>query len=548
MKKEPVNRIEIEWKELFKPIPGLQTSPYSDPLTNMIIIKPEIIPIIFVPGIMGSRLKYTSCNKKAWDPDSKGFMVFKHGFNSSPEKRKKNLIGDQPHNSQYLEVDNENTKHNKKLPKGMAEHGWGGVSLTFYGKILKALKKRKWPEPLRQCFDFPVYSFGYNWTATNDESGKKLAGYIEKVITENAKQYLCNHVILVTHSMGGLVARSACMLHGAEGKVLGVVHGVQPATGSPAAYLRMKNGFEPPDSPTGEAWDWFRTPLRIVKHKAKGHVSRTVLGNSGKDVTIILANSPGGLELLPNKLYKTNNGSRKWLRFTNRHSATVDLPKSDPYTEIYENRKAPYRLINEEWLGFISENKKVPFKTKTKKPWNLYIRNLECAKSFHNNLQAALHPETFQFFSTKIKTADNAEIVCNRVAENKGYYVEACRHKGFLEIEDGEGKRLTLHDVLFVSAFSEDTYKDTVLYAFTLAPPNGEGDGTVPDSSGRALEALPTGYIHGPEGTAHIGHCDENWFDRQHDAVYDTKSAQKITFNAIENLCKTKIKKETGAA
>ena len=68
----------------------------------------------------------------------------------------------------------------------------------------------------------------------------------------------------------------------------------------------------------------------------------------------------------------------------------------------------------------------------------------------------------------------------------------------------------------------------------------------MPDSSGRALSSHPTGYIHGPDGTVSIGDGDESWFDRQHDGIYDTEKAQKITLTAIENLCKTKIKKEVG--
>lgn len=65
-------------------------------------------------------------------------------------------------------------------------------------------------------------------------------------IASDGRKRECNKVIIVTHSMGGLVARSACVLHGAEGKVLGVIHGVQPSVGSPAAYWRMKAGFERP--------------------------------------------------------------------------------------------------------------------------------------------------------------------------------------------------------------------------------------------------------------------------------------------------------------
>ena len=43
---------------------------------------------------------------------------------------------------------------------------------------------------------------------------------------------LAEKVIVVTHSMGGLVSRSLTEIHQCD-KVMGVSHGVQPATGAP---------------------------------------------------------------------------------------------------------------------------------------------------------------------------------------------------------------------------------------------------------------------------------------------------------------------------
>jgi alpha-beta hydrolase superfamily lysophospholipase len=52
-----------------------------------------------------------------------------------------------------------------------------------------------------------------------------------------AQGFQCEKVIVVTHSMGGLVARA--LIHPKMGslkdKVLGIVHGVMPAIGAGAA-------------------------------------------------------------------------------------------------------------------------------------------------------------------------------------------------------------------------------------------------------------------------------------------------------------------------
>ena len=69
------NDIDINWKSLFQPIMGLKTDCF-----NRICIEREVIPIIFVPGIMGSRLVRASDNVKLWDPDDPGFMVKKYGW------------------------------------------------------------------------------------------------------------------------------------------------------------------------------------------------------------------------------------------------------------------------------------------------------------------------------------------------------------------------------------------------------------------------------------------------------------------------------------
>ena len=63
--------ISIDWSALFKPIEGLQC---GDGQSNRLEIEREVIPIIFVPGIMGSRLRNQK-GDKVWDPDDAGFMI-----------------------------------------------------------------------------------------------------------------------------------------------------------------------------------------------------------------------------------------------------------------------------------------------------------------------------------------------------------------------------------------------------------------------------------------------------------------------------------------
>jgi pimeloyl-ACP methyl ester carboxylesterase len=244
------NNIHIKWQDLFRRIDGLETD-----VQNRIYVEREIVPIIFVPGIMGSRLRRRSDKVKIWDPDDAKFMVKKFGWVKVTAAERKALLIGSEFSETYADVSEDDAKHNKKFADRhdptREKRGWGGVMWGSYGAFLKKLQKRQWPTPLQACFELPVHAFGYNWSASNGDAGKALKEYIDKTIAEygeggyskDGRKRECNKVIIVTHSMGGLVARSACVVHGAEEKVLGVIHGVQPAAGSPAAYWRMKAGF-----------------------------------------------------------------------------------------------------------------------------------------------------------------------------------------------------------------------------------------------------------------------------------------------------------------
>jgi pimeloyl-ACP methyl ester carboxylesterase len=85
----------------------------------------------------------------------------------------------------------------------------------------------------------PVWAFGYDWRQSSASHDVRLDGFIAEVLsTEHAEQ-----VVLVTHSMGGLVARAA--LPRISSHVLGIVHCVQPAVGAVVAARRIMTGYRP---------------------------------------------------------------------------------------------------------------------------------------------------------------------------------------------------------------------------------------------------------------------------------------------------------------
>jgi hypothetical protein len=234
---------------------------------------------------------------------------------------------------------------------GIAETGYAVDPITS-DELIKRSKS-----------SFPIYAFGYNWLASNQNAAKSLKARIEKVISENNVGAIkCTQVILVTHSMGGLVARACSQMPQMAEKILGIVHGVMPATGAAVAYRRCKVGMRDEDFAAG-----------------------LVIGSDGQEVTAVFAQSPGALQLLPSEGYGSN-----WLEVSDSSGKTLtSLPISDPYKEIYLEREKWWGLIREEWL---KPNGGTPIS------WEIFAMNIGFAKEFHRALDGRYHRNTYVFY------------------------------------------------------------------------------------------------------------------------------------------------------
>jgi hypothetical protein len=529
-----INYIDIDWPALFKPIRTVKPNSF-----NRIRINREIIPIIFVPGIMGSRLKNRETGERVWDPDREIMCMLRKygGFWNTPAQRKRMLIG-AIYNAAYLQVDESNPEHNEKvntfLDPWRADRGWGGVYWGSYGKFLDELQNHNWDMPVKpkgrevaeelvgKCFEFPVYAFGYNWTDTNYNSGAKLA---ERICTikkwYKSKGRLCKYVILVSHSMGGLVCRSACMLHHAEKDVLGVIHGVQPVTGAAAAYWRMKAGFE-------------RTGTGVMSRLA-GKASAWVLGTNGEEVTCILGNAPGGLELLPNQNYTDNNGERGWLRVPLKGGKELALPRhGDPYKEIYKLKTNHFwRLINPDWLEPRGRLTPLQSMKHSQDSWDRYIHCIESAEKFHKKLQFLSHTNTYQFFSGRLNTVDRISFNREALSLIEREMPSAFGFSAVMKTTE-PSRKSSARGISIVYVDDKDCEINAPLTVttqlLTMAHPDdydGGGDGTVPDSSGNAVNAaLNTYELAGVE----------------HQEAYGDAKAMEYILKAVRNLALKRVK------
>ena len=397
------------------------------------------------------------------------------------------------------------------------ERGWGSVHWDTYGDFLGFLQRTLNPLPdmpgnpgrgrmaflkpflaLAQAYrippaviptelelekatalSFPVYACGYNWTRSNLESAEDLLLNIEFWLKrlQQIDHLECSKVILVTHSMGGLVGRLASDLDKERNqRILGVIHGVQPATGAPLLYRRTVLGHEDSN-------------LHLLFHDLKG-IERQLLGRTPAETTPVIANAPGCLELLPSHLYPPGwlRVEREWGEGEVRVERSLPT-RNDPYTEIYRKQHALWRLVDPDLLdpaGISSNKNSSP--TITDKPWLNYLKRMDDVESLHRNhlTNTNYHANCFVFYGTG-KKSFNA--VVWRIPVKPATYnahSPSNRKLSFSRATEGHLMPTPSGPAL---GFDELVHLQSQLPPAgppVLMPPHGTGDGTVPDESGHA--------------------------------------------------------------
>ncbi|WP_273028488.1 esterase/lipase family protein [Massilia timonae] len=497
----------------------------------------RVLSVIFLPGIMGSNLRLSAERQRelkqsdniAWRPDALGVSNISKNANSPPRERQLRLdplqttvdiydpsgpsdvTGDGRHgnvalaenfNSPLLTSDPPTMPNGRTAVQKARARGWGEVFFKSYGELLQHLESRlnntfangkirsEWrdvvgvdPKVWRSdpslpqqvltedelkkavtgCW-FAVYSFGYNWLQSNGESAKIIAARINKVIGElTASGYECEKVIVVTHSMGGLVGRA--LVHPAYGnlqdKVLGIVHGVMPAIGAPAAYKRMRAGFEDPGL------------MSISPSIIEASIGAKVAGNYGDEVTAVLANATGALQLLPSDSY--GNG---WLRVRHNGRDLEAWPKQgDPYSEIYKLRGKWYALFREDWIN--------PSNVPPKKDGGTFARTcrfLDQARQFHQTIANTYHPNSYAHYGADGGRQSFGEVVweirnCADPSGWQNWSVVRDSRQGRLEFTswDPDGANN-------IGALPFNDSRPVPMHATILAP-SAPGDQTVPAKS-----------------------------------------------------------------
>lgn len=405
-----------------------------------------VVPIIFVPGIMGSNLKDKN-DKEVWYPKKSLSTIVKYSRRDAMQRQ----IALNP-KSTTVGYDGDLKLNKKQLPHITEEiaraRGWGSVITIGYAKVLIYLENqlnnpfKKISEHQQDQFNgtaewekivqagnkdteeilknwsstkavellsleqheeladyaFPVFACGYNWLDTNMDSADKIADRLNNEVMVQVKKEFpiaeFKKFIIVTHSMGGLVTRALIQNEKVKDKIAGVVHGVMPASGAPAVYQRLTVGWDGWEASTG------------LMSSAQAWATKFMFGNTSERLTATLASAPGGLELLPFANYSNAQDFPKnpkaWLILkanTPTGEITASLPKTDdPYTEIYQRKGSWWMLMNPDFIDPAGLLAIEAHEKGYNSIFDVYVKNIETVRKLHDHIKDSYHSNTYAHY------------------------------------------------------------------------------------------------------------------------------------------------------
>jgi pimeloyl-ACP methyl ester carboxylesterase len=485
-KQSNARQIPVQYDERGNPNWIASMSPPDNSFGRCYMVPDRIIPVIFVPGVMGSNLigNDKDNNGKTWLLDSNGSMAI--WLSRGPKSRKK-----------ILRPEAMDVYDGGKLPAGtglpneeLKRRKWGEVGAMSYAEFLVWLENAlndfddtknglrmqlmdmdlgaatgEHPPTLAEIglsyrYRFPVYACGYNWLGSNADSAKRLGQRIDEVIARYRREKKkVEKVIIVTHSMGGLVARHCSEAHGYSDKILGIVHGVMPAIGAAAVYRRFKSGTE------GD------------------YITSEVLGNDAAEMTAVLSSAPGPMQLLPTPEY--GNG---WLKIRDGGKEYSFPQNGDPYGEIYAVRDKWWSMCDDELMNPMNSARDPKKKqANMDADWKKYaITILRDVKGFHEEIRNRYHVMTYAFYGSHVDHPAYGTVSWQRVA-GPGV-LRNRRETNVLNgypVDPEEIKRQRTVRAPFVD---DGNFARSEYQIYSISEPDEDGDGTVPHRSGVSPE------------------------------------------------------------
>lgn len=479
----------------------------------------KVVPIIFIPGVMGTNLMNMKTKEPVWvAPNLDGILPkFKTvglligSLFKSPKRRQLEL--DTRPGAVGLYEDAEIDGGESGLTSvELRTRKWGSIMRTSYHPIMNEMQRQmncimiddkyqgEWEKRVHQApsdwgdweenpsltrsglkkaaeIQYEVWPAGYNWLQSNENSAADIIQYIENTVIPhyngNAKE-----VIIVTHSMGGLVARAMVACHGYN-NLYGIVHGAMPATGAPASYKRVRGGFED----FGE---------------------KKILSRDAADAVAVMAFAQGLLELLPSRDY---NNAQPWLFARDRTTGkkVLSLPETCPYEEIYKSDKwwalipeTNDRLLDPAKIISAKDDDDVSMEASGENSLKTTFHGtIDSVKAFHRKIEKKYYKETYVHYCAEAKSTD--------------FFTW-----GNLEWTSQNLAGIDLKSATLTSDNLDSELQLNGKYFLTVGDKYHPGDSTVPVYSGaapRGMFGVKGAFAHGQNSGKLIQYCKEGKYN-----------------------------------
>ena len=441
----------------------------------------KIVPIMFLPGIMGTRLQNSETKETIWDPDKTSYMI---GLSWKNVSDKQDLLGitNAPEAVPITEPAKNLFGKSKPYTTEQLDRNYAAIASGFYDRFLRALETKLNTE--QSQIIYPVYICAYDW---RKDINAIAATEVKDIYNKIKEEQETDEMIIITHSMGGLVAREFLRQNPqAAQKIKAVIHGVQPVQGAVQFYAYFKCGARHFSA-------WWDIP---------GIILANILGATKKDFAALCSDIPGAIELAP----VSNGDKQQWLSWDAQLEQEYGMQvQKDDMFGCYTDTSGIVGLTDSNFDDKV--NKEI-------------IRNIAKAKIFHKDLQLKCHERTYALSASQIKTVQSVHIARNNITvdfatdfccsvpealqkaknltrEQKSllYSIRAAIPQDIADMsqkENQDEKKAVVKQL--VKEHLEDVYK--TYWSFQdprvqiIITKDKEGDGTVPLKSQQALEAL----------------------------------------------------------
>ncbi len=282
---------------------------------------PEI-PVVYVPGVMGTRLVDPTTGERVWNP-----IPGRH-FAADAER----LMDPAP---LAPDPNLDNLPMLQNIPFVTSDVARQAATIEGYGALLEgygthfalALTGAESQQRIAAFGGTRLRCFvaGYDWRQSNVASANAVARTVARALQVTGAQ----RAVVVAHSMGGIASRWY-LRHGAAqhppglGRVSALVLIGSPTHGAPQAYRSLKVGLE----------QWYGDFMQWALFPALGAAARLRMKRL----------FPSLYQLLPTQAYCTLNP--QWLRF----GARAGVPDASDASLLYRDAFTGFRERPDAWV------------------------------------------------------------------------------------------------------------------------------------------------------------------------------------------------------